>query len=133
MALLIWPVVYDAGALLAAERDDDRMREVHRMCLSRGLEPIVPAPVVTQAWRDGAKQARVARLLRGCRIAPTNEPIAKRAGVLLGRSGLADAVDALVMATALEARASVVTSDPDDLAKLAAAGLPQPSPQLIVI
>ena len=112
------PVVYDAGALLAAQRGDDRMRALHRRFLLHGISPDVPSPVLTQAWRDGSRQVGLARLLKGCAVLPTDEDVAKHAGVLLGRSRTCDAVDAIVVATAVKYAATVVTSDPKDLQQL---------------
>jgi len=111
-------VVYDAGALLAAERGDDRIRSFHRRCLLHGGSPCVPAPVLTQAWRGGGRQVGLSRLLKGCTVLPTDEDLARRAGALLGLSGTADAVDAIVVATAVKLEAMVVTSDPQDLYKI---------------
>jgi predicted nucleic acid-binding protein len=118
MAKLNGPVVYDAGALLAAERGDERMRALHHRFLLHGSSPCVPAPVLAQAWRGGGRQAGLARVLKGCAILPTDEETARRAGVLLGRSGTSDAVDAIVVATTLSLQAVVVTSDPKDLLRL---------------
>ena len=109
------PVVYDAGALLAAERGDDRLRALHRRFLLHGISPYVPAPVLAQTWRGGSRQVGMARVLKGCALLPTDEDVAKRAGVLLGLSGTADAVDAIVVAAAIKLTATVVTSDPKDL------------------
>lgn len=112
------PVVYDAGALLAAERGDDRMRALHRRFLLHGISPNVPAPVLTQVWRNGSRQANLNRVLKGCAVLPTDEVVAKEAGVLLMLSCTADAVDAIVVATAVKLAATVVTSDPKDLLAL---------------
>jgi hypothetical protein len=112
------PVVYDAGALLAAERADDRLRALHRRFLLHGISPCVPAPVLAQAWRGDSRQAGLARVLEGCEVLVTDESVARYAGVLLGRTGTADAVDAIVVATAAKLAATVVTSDPKDLQKL---------------
>lgn len=109
------PVVYDAGALLAAERGDDRLRALHRRFLLHGISPYVLTPVLTQVWRNGSRQVGLARLLKGCAVLPPDEDVAKQAGVLLGISGTADAVDATVVALALKFAATVVTSDPKDL------------------
>lgn len=108
-------VVYDSGALIAAERDLPRFRVVHRRFLARERLIAVPSPVLTQVWRGGARQARLAWTVRGCEVLPTSEADARAAGVLLGRSKTADAVDAIVVATAIRLRAVVVTSDPDDI------------------
>jgi predicted nucleic acid-binding protein len=57
-------------------------------------------------------------MLRGCRVLPTSEEISKHAGILLGRNQSTDAIDAIVIATAIAYQAIVVTSDPDDLRHL---------------
>jgi hypothetical protein len=57
-------------------------------------------------------------VLKGCEVLPSDEDIGKQAGVLLGLSGTADAVDAIVVATAVKLAATVVTSDPKDLRNL---------------
>jgi PIN domain-containing protein len=117
------PVVYDAGALLAAERADDRLRALHKRFLLQGISPYVPAPVLAQAWRGGGpRQVGLARVLKGCAVLETDEAAAKRAGVLLGQAGTSDAVDAIVVATAVQLAAAVVTSDPKDLRVLSDAG-----------
>jgi len=111
-------VIYDAGALIAAERGDQRFRALHSRWLSHEISPVVPSPVLAQVWRNGARQAGLARVLRGCRVLPTSEDIARHAGVLLGRSRLTDAIDAIVIATAIAFHAAVVTNDCDDLRRL---------------
>lgn len=113
------PIVYDAGALLAAERHDRRFGIIHKRALVASRHIIVPAPVLAQAWRGGTRQAGLARTLQGCVVLPTDEETARRAGVLLERSGTSDAVDAIVVATAHRLGALVVTSDPNDLHKIA--------------
>jgi predicted nucleic acid-binding protein len=115
------PAIYDAGALVAAERGDRRFFTHHAAATALGRELIVPAPVLAQTWRGGSGQANLGRALRACTILPTTEVTAKAAGVLLGRAGKSDAIDAIVVATALESAAVVVTSDPDDLSMLASA------------
>lgn len=80
----------------------------------------MPAPVLAQAWRnDEGKQSRLSLLLKGCIVEPTTERVAKAAGLLLGSSHTSDVVDAIVVATALPLNAHVVTSNMDDLNKLA--------------
>jgi hypothetical protein len=112
------PLVYDAGALLAAERNNRKFLVLHKSALLASRHVLVPAPVLAQAWRGGAGQAVLAKVLKGCAVLPTDEDTAKQAGVLLGRSGTSDAVDAIVVATAAQLAATVVTSDPKDLLKL---------------
>jgi predicted nucleic acid-binding protein len=113
------PVVYDTGALLAAERNDRRVLLLHYDSLQSNRRIVVPAPVLAQAWRGGSRQATLSILLKACEVEATSEGIAKAAGVLLGASGTSDAVDAIVVATALRLGAHVLTSHPHDLGKLA--------------
>lgn len=115
MAGPLGPVVYDSGALIAAERDEPRLRAAHRQFLGEERRIVVPAPVLTQVWRGGPRQARLTWTLRGCEVEPTTETTARAGGVLLGRSRTSDAVDAIVVATAQRVGALIVTSDPDDI------------------
>ncbi len=121
------PYVYDAGALIAIDANDRRMWAIHHLAMEEGREIFVPAIVVGQAWRDGRRQAMLGRLLRTCGVEPTMVETAKAAGVLCGKAGSSDIVDATVMITALAHRAIIFTSD-DDLAKLAAATDARPAP-----
>lgn len=123
--------VYDAGALIAIESDDRRMWAIHKTALAQQRDIVVPAIVVGQAWRDGRKQARLARLLRTCEIEPTELETAKAAGVLCGQAGSSDVVDATVMVTAIAHRANIVTSDHKDMTDLAKACGARPIPVVI--
>ena len=112
-------VVYDAGALVAAERNDRRFWLGHRIRLEAGIVPIVPAPVVAQVSRS-YRQAQLRRLLRGCEVLALDEPTAHAVGQLLGRSGTADIVDATVVTVAIAEQAEIVTADRSNISRLAA-------------
>lgn len=109
---------YDTGALLAAEAGDRRFWAFHVRCLQRGMQPVVPAGVLAQAWRGGP-QARLSRLLRGCRFEDLNEQRARGVGFACARSRSRDIVDVSVVVGALARGDFVVTSDADDLARIA--------------
>jgi predicted nucleic acid-binding protein len=111
-------VVYDAGALVAAERSDRTLWADHRARLEAGVVPVVPAPVVAQVSRSH-RQAQLRRLLRGCDVLALDESTAHAVGALLGRSGTADIVDATVVTMAIAKQAQIVTSDRDDISRLA--------------
>ncbi|MEN3360279.1 MAG: hypothetical protein V7637_4261 [Mycobacteriales bacterium] len=115
-------IVYDTGALVAAERGDPTMWAFHRRTLkSTDVLPVVPVVVLAQAWRGGP-QAQLSRLLRGCHLQPDTESIGRAAGAACGVARSRDVVDAIVVVTAIAlGGALIVTSDPDDLAHLAAA------------
>ena len=108
-------VTYDTGALLAAERNDRRMWALHAGFLAEEVAPTVPAPVLAQAWRGGAKQASLSRLLALCVVEPMSEAQARAVGRLARRSRHEDVVDLAVVEGALRRRDAIVTSDPKDV------------------
>lgn len=113
-------VIYDTGALIAAERGSKSVWLLHRRLLERELRPTLPTVVLGQAWRGGP-QTRLSRFLRGCRVEPFTEQQARSAGAALAASDGHDLVDAAVVATALAHEDLIVTSDPDDLRRIAQA------------
>lgn len=112
-------LVYDAGALIAAERDDRRLWEIHRRALRRGVRPIVPTTVLAQVRRGDSTDRGLAKLLDGCRIAVLDRAAAELVGDLLGAAGRDDIVDAHVVICCLVLGGGCVTSDRADIAHLA--------------
>jgi len=110
-------VVYDAGILVAADRNERRAWAEHKARLELGVIPSVPAPVVAQVSRS-PRQVQLRRFLAGCVVVPLGESEAHEAGRLLGISRTADVVDAVVVTTALRQKAVILTSDPDDIERL---------------
>jgi predicted nucleic acid-binding protein len=113
-------VVYDAAVLVAADRNERRTWAEHKSRLELGIVPLVPAPVIAQVSRS-PQQAQLRRFLTGCVIVPLGESDAHEAGRLLGITRTADVVDAVVVTTALRRQAMILTSDPDDIERLARA------------
>jgi hypothetical protein len=114
-------LVLDAGAFVAVERGSrDVVALIKRERLA-GRPPITSGGVVAQVWRGGSgRQAPLARLLAGTDVAPVDDRLGRRAGMLLGRSGHSDAIDATVVCLAADGD-DILTSDPDDLYALAEA------------
>jgi predicted nucleic acid-binding protein len=112
-------VTYDTGALIAAERDDDRMWSLHHGFLVLEVAPVVPAPVLAEAWRGGSRQANLSRLLALCRIEPMSAQQARDVGALAGEARHRDIVDVTVVEGALRRGDAVVTADPKHIAKVA--------------
>jgi hypothetical protein len=110
-------VVYDAGALIAAERNDRRMWAEHRVRLEHDIVALVPTVVVAQVSRS-PRQVQLRRLLRGCDIVVLNEATAHDAGALLGASATRDVIDAVVVTEADSRSADVVTGDRADITHL---------------
>jgi hypothetical protein len=114
-------LVLDAGAFVAVERGDrDVVALVKRERLA-GRVPVTNGGVVAQTWRGGSgRQVPAARLLAGVAIVPIDNSLGRRAGMLLGRTGGADAIDAAVVCLATDGD-DIITSDPGDLRLLAEA------------
>ena len=88
-----------------------------RVLQQQGTPVRVSSAVVGQVWRDGRKQANLARVLAGVGLEALGTDDGKRVGELLALSGSADIVDAHV--ALLTAHADLVlTGDPGDIRKL---------------
>jgi predicted nucleic acid-binding protein len=111
-------VVYDTGALLAAERRDPDFLALHDELTAARIRPVVPVVVLAQAWRGG-QQHQISSVLKGCDIVPDDERTGRAAGVACGASGTADVVDAIVVTAAVRYQAPVVTSDSGDITRIA--------------
>lgn len=114
------PVVLDAGALIAFERNDKRVRTLIELSVAHRGALHAPASVIAQVWRDGRRQARVARLIGSgvVDVQVLDLEDAQATGVLCGGSKTKDIVDAHVVLVARREGAIVVTSDPDDLRRI---------------
>jgi predicted nucleic acid-binding protein len=110
-------IAYDAGALIAADRDDRRIWADHRIRLELGIVPVTTAPVVARVSRSG-QQVQLRRFLRGCAVVPFGADQAHEVGALMGRAHTSDVVDAHLAITAAATSSAVLTSDPDDLRRL---------------
>jgi hypothetical protein len=112
--------VLDAGALIALERRNSRMFALVEAAAKNRIELILPSAVLAQVWRDGAKQALLARVLGnpGMLEAPLHHGEAKQIGLLLCSSKTSDVVDAHVALLADRLAAPVITSDPRDLSQI---------------
>ncbi|MGL6233813.1 MAG: PIN domain-containing protein [Segniliparus sp.] len=110
----------DAGALIAFERGDERIRKLIARAVRQRLPLHVPATALAQAWRGGPRQARLSRLLASGHVGVPvlDEQAARRVGLLCGKSRHHDIVDVHVAVDAREHRHQVVTSDPDDLRRV---------------
>jgi hypothetical protein len=114
-------VVLDAGALLAIERGDRRIAAVLKVELAAGRSPRTHGGVIGQVWRGGTgRQARLATALQGVEIVALDDALGRRVGILLGRSGRTDVIDAGVVLIADDGD-EVFTGDRADLHDLAAA------------
>jgi hypothetical protein len=119
-------LILDAGALVAVDRDDRAMIARLRLAQRAGLELRSNAMVVAQVWRDRqGRQASLARMLRAVDVRAVSQEDGRAAGVLLAAAGPADPIDATVVLLAAPGD-RIVTSDPGDLGRLAAAAETSP-------
>lgn len=114
-------LILDAGAFTSLERADRAMWRRLKSAVLSGTPPISHGGVVAQIWRGGSgRQALLAKTLQAVEIAALDEELGRRAGLLLARCSLSDAIDSAVVALA-DNEDQIVTSDPDDIAILIAA------------
>jgi hypothetical protein len=111
----------DAGALIAFEKNDRKVVTLLARALELGYSLAVPAGAVGQVWRDGRRQARLARLLAShqVEVEPLDDERARAAGHLCGVMRTSDVIDASVVLCARQRSHRIVTSDPADIRKLA--------------
>jgi hypothetical protein len=118
-------LVLDAGALIALDRNDRAAWAMLRVAADDASTVLVPAGVIAQAWRDGRRQALLSRALSHCDEIPLDGVVARAAGLLCGRSGTADVIDASVALTAAgvarQESVAIATSDHDDICRLLSA------------
>lgn len=122
-------MTFDAGGLLALDRNDRRVLALLARAREIGARITLPATALAQAVRQPAKQARLSRLARQptTQLVPLDGPDATHVGLLLAASRTSDLVDAHVVICAHRNAEPIVTSDPKDLARL------DPKARLIVV
>lgn len=113
----------DAEGLSKLAAGDARTRGYLESARARGARVAVSAITLTEVLRGGPRDAAAHRVLSRITVVPVTAQIARRAGELLGSTGLAGhrcAIDAVVAATAsgLERPIVLLTSDLDDMNKL---------------
>jgi hypothetical protein len=111
----------DTGALLALDQPGQAVAMQARLdeARRRGGSICIPAEVVAQAWRS-SRQARLARLLKssGIDIAVMTLSVARSVGLMCADANHHDVVDVHVVLCARQRRHAIVTSDPDDIARV---------------
>lgn len=114
-------LVLDTGALVAVDRGDRATAAKLRVAHRGDLELRTTGPVIAEVWRNpSGRQANLARLLKAIDVRAVGSSVGREAGVLLGKSGLTDAVDATVVAVAATGD-RILTSDPSDIHSLVTA------------
>ena len=113
-------ITFDAGGLIALDRNDRRVIVLLARAAELGVRVTIPATALAQAIRNPARQTRLSRLIRqaAADLVPLNGPDATAVGLLLAETSTADIVDAHVVICARRTGQVVVTSDPGDLRRI---------------
>jgi predicted nucleic acid-binding protein len=113
-------VTFDAGGLIALDRNDRRVLVLLARARETGTRVTIPATALAQAVRRPDRQVRLARLIRqpGTDVVSLDRVDATNVGRLLAASRTSDITDAHVVICARRSGQRVVTSDPADLRAL---------------
>lgn len=111
-------LTFDTGMLVALERRRRRAEELLLRAREQRIVPVVPADVIVEWWQ-GRSDRREA-ILALVNVEPLSPRLARVAGEALAAVRGATSTDAVVMASAASRGDAVLTSDPDDLARLRA-------------
>lgn len=111
--------VFDTGALVALERNRQRMVSIFKTARTDEIPMLVPGPCVAEWWR-GRTDVRE-RILASVIVVHTDDALVKLTGETLAAIPRATCIDAMVMATAASRGGVVFTSDVGDLTRLQAA------------
>jgi hypothetical protein len=105
--------------LIAVEREDEGIVALVGQAAKIEAAVVIPASALAQVWRGGGpRSARLARLIAGAESDALDEARAKEVGERLGSRDRADVADAHVVCCALDRRAALITSDPEDMKAL---------------
>jgi len=86
--------VLDAGALVGVDKRDRQVGALLRVFQREGVQVLTSAGVVAQVWRDGRRQANLARVLAGTDVLQLDEATARKVGEVLKVNRSDDIVDA---------------------------------------
>ena len=116
-------LVLDAQGLVKLAAGDPAVRALVQTAHRRYDNVVTAASTLTEVLRGGAADARMHRILQRVTVASIDQAAGRKAGELLGAAGLTGhrcTVDAMlaVVALAQPRPALLLTSDPDDMARL---------------
>jgi hypothetical protein len=116
-------LVLDAQGIIRLAEADKSVSAWARRTDALGGEIVTAASTLAEVLRGGARDARILSILRRVTVVDIDKNLGRKAGELLGATGMSGhrcTVDALIAVVALAQRRPVIllTSDPDDLARL---------------
>jgi predicted nucleic acid-binding protein len=116
-------LILDAQGLVKLANGDPAVRALVQTAHQRYHHVVTAASTLAEVLRGGAADARIHRVLQRLTVANIDKEAGRRAGELLGATGLSGhrcTVDAMlaVVALAQPRPALLLTSDPDDMTRL---------------
>jgi predicted nucleic acid-binding protein len=116
-------LVLDSAGLSGYASGNLHVLSTARRTRANGGRVVVAATTLTEVLRGAPRDAEIHRALKSVTVEPISQELARRAGALLGSTGLSGhrcALDSLVAAVALDCARPVLllTSDVDDLTAL---------------
>nr|WP_221308674.1 PIN domain-containing protein [Nocardiopsis mwathae] len=116
-------MILDSEGLSKLAAGDVQARGHLHKALARRARLVVSAITLTEVLHGSPRDASVHRVLSRVNVVGVTPDVARRAGELLGATGLSGhrcAIDAVVAVTALdqERPVLVLSSDPDDMSRL---------------
>jgi predicted nucleic acid-binding protein len=117
-------LVLDAEGLVKLAAGDPKVRALLQRAYERYARVVTAASTLSEVLRGGPRDARMHLILRRVIVADINADAGRKAGELLGATGMSGhrcAMDALLAVIALAQPRPVLllTSDPGDMARLA--------------
>jgi hypothetical protein len=113
-------ITFDAGGLIALERNDRRVFSILSTALEEQDRILVPVTALAQVIRNPARQVCLWRMIQfdKTEVVPLDGSHAQAVGALLAQTGTSDITDAHVVICAQTAGYAVITSDPLGLKRL---------------
>lgn len=111
-------MIFDAGVFIALENPSQRrtvLALVQRM-QAVGITPTTNEAALAQAWRDPSRQVPLGMLVKATAVYPFGDPRAIGRRCALTETN--DVVDASLAVLADQLELSILTTDPDDMARL---------------
>ncbi len=117
-------MIFDAGVFIAL--DNPAQREIIVALIERlrqqNASLHTTEAVLAQAWRDPARQAPMARLVKTTTVLPFSD--AKTVGVRCAQTDTSDVVDADLATWSDVLESTILTTDPNDMDTLGARHVP---------
>jgi hypothetical protein len=110
-------LVFDAGGLIALDRGSREIGAILALAGEAGVEAVTSSACVAQAWRNPARQARLARALSGFIEHSLGPSTSRDCGLLLAGARTSDIADA-ALALVVQDGDTVLTSDATDIEHL---------------